>query len=210
ALYYAKQDQQHNNLTLDEAQFIYQATHDLVDDLGTSQSSTATVMMPQGHEEDAAATPQPKVHILACPAHDEADEVALRMLQQALDPTRFEVEITRIALLTAEVLLLVEQTSPALLCIGLVPPGGFAQTRYLCKRLRISFPQLPIVIGCWGGTTEEEDHLALLRLDGLTYIGTTLLETRHPIMQLPQADIPLAPQALPTAARERPARAPAA
>jgi len=101
------------------------------------------------------------------------------------------------ALLTAEVLSLVEQTSPALLCIGLVPPGGFAQTRYLCKRLRISFPQLPIVIGCWGGTTEEEEHLALLHLDSLTYLSTTLLETRHQIMQVPQAPTPLVPQAVP-------------
>src|SRR5262245_3767812 len=197
ALYYAIQDQQHNNLTLDEAQFIYQATHDLVEDLGTSQSSTATVMMPQAHEEDAAATLPPKVHILACPAYDEADEVALRMLQQTLDPTQFEVEITRSALLTAEVLLLVEQTSPALLCIGLVPPGGFAQTRYLCKRLRISFPQLPIVIGCWGGTTEEEEHMALLHLDSLTSMSTTLLGTGHQIMQVSQVCTSLAPHAVP-------------
>ena len=197
ALYYAKQDQQHNNLTLDEAQFIYRATHDLVEDLGASQASTAAVVMSQAEAEDTADALPPKAHILGCPAHDEADEVALRVLQQALDPTRFEVEITRAALLTAEVLSLVEQTSPAFLCIGLVPPGGFAQTRYLCKRLRISFPQLPIVIGCWGGTTEEEEHLALLHLDSLTYLRTTLLETRNQIMQVPQAPTPLVPQAVP-------------
>jgi hypothetical protein len=119
------------------------------------------------------------------------------MLQHALDPVRFEVEITRIALLTAEVIALVEQSAPALICIGLVPPGGFAQTRYLCKRLRSSFPQLPIVIGCWGCMPEEEDHLALLRLDSMTYVGTTLLDTCQQIVQLPHAHVPLAPPAVP-------------
>src|SRR5262249_58092338 len=104
ALYYAKYDLQHNNLTLDETQFIYRATHDLVEDLGGSQASTAVVAMPEVHEEDAATASPPKARILACPAHDKADGVALRMLQHALDPTRFEVDITRTALLTAEVL----------------------------------------------------------------------------------------------------------
>jgi hypothetical protein len=197
ALYYAKQDQQRNNLTPEEAQFIYRATHDLVEDLSPSHASTSAAALPGASEEGAAAALPPKLRILGCPAHDEADEVALQMLQHALDPTRFEVEITRAALLTAEVIALVEQSAPALICLGLVPPGGFAQTRYLCKRLRMNFPQLPIAIGCWGSTTEEEDHLALLRLDSLTYVGTTLLETCHQIMQLPQAHMPLTPQAVP-------------
>jgi len=196
ALYYAKQDQQHNNLTPEEVRFIYRATHDLVEDLGPSHTATSTGTMPVAHEEDATTALPPPVRILGCPAHDEADEVALRMLQHVLDPMRFELEITKAALLTAEVVSRVEQTSPALICIGLVPPGGFAQTRYLCKRLRISFPQLPIVIGSWGGTIAEEEHLILLRLDSLTYIGTTLLETCNQITPLPQAHIPLVPQAV--------------
>ena len=199
ALYYAKQDQQRNNLTPEEAQFIYRATHDLVEDLSASHASTSAATLPVAPEEGAVAALPPKLRILGCPAHDEADEVALQMLQHALAPVQLEVEITRAALLAAEVIALVEQSAPALICIGLVPPGGFAQTRYLCKRLRLNFPQLPIVIGCWGGTTEEEDHLALLRLDSLTYIGTTLLETCHQIMQLLQVHMPLALQAVPHA-----------
>lgn len=200
ALYYAKQDQQRNNLTPDEAHYVYQATYDLVEHLGDPHTSTSASTMPVAQTEDTAAGLPPPVRILGCPAHDEADEIALQMLQHTLDSLRFAVEITRTALLTAEVLSLVEQTSPAVICIGLVPPGGFAQTRYVCKRLRISFPQLPIIIGCWGSTAEEEEHLTLLRLDSLTYIGTTLLETRHQIMQLSQAHAPLVPQAVPQVA----------
>jgi predicted PurR-regulated permease PerM len=196
ALYYAEQDQRRDNLTAEEARFIYQSTSELVDNLGASQTATSTVAVAVVPEEDAAAALPPKVRILACPAHDEADAVALQMLQHVLDPRRFAVECTKTTLLTAEVLSLVEQAAPALVCIGLVPPGGFAQTRYLCKRLRARFPTLPIVVGCWGGPKDEAEHLARLRLDSIAHTSTTLLETRNQIMQLPQIHPPLVSQAV--------------
>jgi predicted PurR-regulated permease PerM len=108
ALYYAQKDQRRNNLTTEEARFIYQATRELVDNLGASQAATAVVEVPVAPEEDASAALPPKVRILACPAHDEADAVALQMFQKGLDPRRFEVEFTKTTLLTAEVLSVVE------------------------------------------------------------------------------------------------------
>jgi len=196
ALYYTAQDQRRNNLTAEEAHFIYQATSELVDNLGASQAATSAVAVPVVPEEDAAAVLPPKVRILACPAHHEADEVALQMFQHVLDPMRFEVECTKTTLLTAEVLSVVEQTSPEIVCIGLVPPGGFAQTRYLCKRLRARFPTLPVVVGCWGGPKDEVEHLARLGLDSIAHTSTTLLETRNQIMQVPLIHMPLVPQAV--------------
>ena len=200
ALYYTEQDQRRDNLTAEEARCIYQSTSELVDNLGAAQSITSAAEVPVVSEEDAAAVRPPKVRMLACPAHDEADAVALQMLQQVLDPMRFVVECTKRTLLTAEVLSLVEQATPALVCIGLVPPGGFAQTRYLCKRLRARFPALPIVVGCWGGPKDEAEHLARLGLDRIAHTSTTLLETRNQIMQLPQIHTPLVPHAVPRVA----------
>lgn len=101
-----------------------------------------------------------------------ADEVALQMLQKVLDPRQFETEVTKVGMLAAEVLSLVEQSAPTLVCIGMEPPGGFAQTRYLCKRLRARFPTFPIVVGCWGDTQDEAEILARLRLDNYTQAGT--------------------------------------
>jgi len=196
ALYYTEQDQRRNNLTAEEAHFIYQATSELVDNLGAFQAAPSAVAVPVAPEEDAATALPPPVRILACPAHDEADAVALQMFQHVLDPRRFAVECTKTSLLTAEVLSLVQQTSPEIVCIGLVPPGGFAQTRYLCKRLRARFPELPIVVGCWGGPKDEAEHLARLGLDSIAHTSTTLLETRNQIMQVPQRHTPLAPQAV--------------
>ena len=122
--------------------------------------------------------------------------MALQMLQHMLDPRRFAIDFTKTTLLTAELISLVEQASPALVCIGLVPPGGFAQTRYLCKRLRARFPTLSIVVGCWGGPKDEAEHLARLQLDSIAHTSTTLLETRNQILQLPQIHTPLVSQAV--------------
>jgi hypothetical protein len=196
ALYFTEQDQKRDNLTVEEARFIYQTTSELVDNLGASPAATAVVAVPVAPTEDTAAALPPKVRILACPAHDEADEVALQMVQHVLDPMRFEVEFTKTTLLTAQVLSLVEQTSPEIVCIGLVPPGGFAQTRYLCKRLRARFPALPIVVGCWGGPKDEAEHLARLGLDSIVHTSTTLLETRNQILQVPRRPTPLVAQAV--------------
>jgi hypothetical protein len=168
----------------------------LVDNLGTSQAVTVAAEVPIVSAEDTAAALPPQVRILACPAHDEADEVALQMVQHVLDPRRFAVDFTKTTLLTAELISLVEQASPELVCIGLVPPGGFAQTRYLCKRLRARFPALPIVVGCWGGPKDEVEHLARLGLDSIAHTSTTLLETRNQIMQLPQIHTSLVSQAV--------------
>ena len=200
ALYYTQQDQRRGNLTAEEAQAIYQATHTLLDDLSTAQDTTSGNVVPGAPAEDTTAVLPPPVHILGCPAHDEADELALRMLQHVLDPRRFEVKVHKATLLAAEVLDMVEQTTPTLVCIGLVPPGGFAQTRYLYKRLRARFPTLTIVVGCWSGTHEEADYLARLRLDSLTQVGTTLQQTRQQIMQVPRIHTPPASPPVPSAA----------
>jgi len=200
ALYYTKQDQRRGNLTDEEAQAIYQATHEQLDDLSMSQDASSAEAVPSTPEVDTAAVLLPKVHILGCPAYDKADELALQMLQQVLDTRRFEVEVTRAGLLAAEVLSLVEQSAPTLVCIGLVPPGGFAQTRYLCKRLRTRFPTLPIIVGCWGDTTDEAEILARLRLDSLTQVGTTLTKTRQQIMQVPHTQMPPVAHPVPSVA----------
>jgi hypothetical protein len=200
ALYYTQQDQQRGNLTDEEAHAIYQAMHELIDDLNTSQGASSADAVASPPEEDIVTIPSPQVHILGCPAHDEADELALQMLRHVLDPGRFEIEVTKAGLLAAEVLSLVEQSAPTLVCIGLVPPGGFAQTRYLYKRLRARFPTLPIIVGCWSDSTDEAEPLARLRLDSLTQVGTVLTKTRQQIMQVPPTPMPPVPHSVPSVA----------
>jgi hypothetical protein len=184
ALCYAKQDRRYDSLTPDDAQFIFRSTREVVEDLDT-----------RSPQNDNGVALLPRARILGCPARDEVDEIALLMFRQLFDPARYEVALTKTPLLTSEVVSLVVETTPTLICIGTVPPGGLAQARRLCKRLRARFPELKIVVGRWGSKENTEETLAQLRSDGADYVGTSLRETRDEVMRLVQQVTSLTPEA---------------
>ena len=76
------------------------------------------------------------------------------------------------------------EQAPALVCIGALPPGGLAHTRYLCKKLRARFPEVKIVVGRWGLTDGVETNREQLQDAGADLIATTLLETRSQLRSL--------------------------
>ena len=186
ALNYARRDRELGRLTEDGEQFVFRATREILEDL----NSLKPRISPEVSDPSQPATIDenspvilPKVRILGCPAQDEADELALLMFRQLLDCTKYEVEIMSNAMLTAEVVARIGEKSPAMICIAAVPPGGLAQTRYLCKRLRARFPNLKIAVGRWG--TGNEDSNSIL-LSGADKVGTTMIETCEQVIQLCQ------------------------
>jgi predicted PurR-regulated permease PerM len=186
ALSYARRDREFGRLTEDGEQFVFRATREILEDLNS--------LMPQSSSElsDSSRTTTtegnspamlPKISILGCPAHDEADELALLMFRQLLDSTKYELEIMSDAMLTAEVVAVIGEKNPAMICIAAVSPGGLAQTRYLCKRLRARFPNLKIAVGRWGIGSEDSNSIVLA---GADRVGTTMIETREQMIQLSQ------------------------
>jgi predicted PurR-regulated permease PerM len=199
ALVAAKQDRQHNSLTEDDWHFIVQATREIVEDLGTRQSPAETTVAKAAAAlvDGQGAISPPIIRMVACPARDAADEVALLMMQQLLDPRRYELEVVSAAMLTAEVISLVEQQGASLICIAALPPGASAPTRYLCKLLRTRSRECKIVVGRWGFTGNIEENRAFLLAAGADEVGTTLRETRNQVMALSQLHASLASQPSP-------------
>ncbi len=203
ALSYAKRDCELGRLTENDQQFVFQATREILDDLNSlkpeisskplNSAAAATI------DENTPAT-SPKVRIIGCPARDEADELALQMFRQLLDSTRYDIELMAEETLTSEVVALAAEKSPALICIASLPPGGLAQTRYLCKRLRARLPGVKIVVGRWG--RESEDSSTVLVSAGADRIGTTLIETRdqmdHLIQIIPHSENHSGPTVVPS------------
>jgi hypothetical protein len=62
-------------------------------------------------------------------------------------------------------------------CIGSLPPGGLAHTRYFCKRLRSHWADVKIVVGRWGVSPESEGVVAQLRAAGADDVEWTLVDT---------------------------------
>jgi predicted PurR-regulated permease PerM len=183
ALLYAKRDREHTGLPAEEMQFIFQVTRDILDDLLYPQQTG-----PTGGSEVPAAEPEqevgPSVLIFACPARDEADELALHMFEQVLACKHCRLEVLSSELLSAEVIARVREERPALLCIGSLPPGGLAQARYLCKRLRRQFPDVKILVGRWGQTENIDKMQNRLVAAGADYVAATLLESRAQALPL--------------------------
>jgi predicted PurR-regulated permease PerM len=186
ALSYAKADRQRGILTDADVQAIVQATREIVEDLATHPSAAADAALAAAEEDAAPRLPRVPVPLLGCPARDDVDALAVRMLQQACDPTRVTIDLLPPRQLTADVVAHVAQTQPALVCLVAVVPGGVPHLRYLCKQLRTRFPALPIVVGCWGAPEPVAETVALLHTEGLDHVGTTVQTTRYHVMQVSQ------------------------
>ena len=146
----------------------------------------------EGRRIDSADEEHPKLHphedenqpvskparLLACPAEDDTDRVGVEMLQQLLDPTRWEIEVTAPETLTSEIVARVAEDPPDMICIASLPPGGLAQARYLCKRLKSSSPEVPIIVGRWSHTRNSKLDRERLEQAGASFVTTTLLQTQ--------------------------------
>ena len=184
ALKYARRDRELGRLTEDGEQFVLRATREILEDF-TSLMLSSESEARDSLAADEVPAPLLKVSILGCPARDEADELALLMLRQLFVSTRYDVEVMSDAVLTSEVVGMIGAKNPAVIVIVSLSPGGLAQTRYLCKRLRARVPNLKIAIGQWGMESEDRNRTLLAEADR---VGTTMIETREQIIQLSQSN----------------------
>jgi predicted PurR-regulated permease PerM len=152
ALKSAARDRERRALGDEDMSFVLDATRRVLDALVESGAFPGgDVSATAGAAESGTTGAPARWQIVACPARDEADEVALSLLAALLDPGRVETAVVPHRLLLSETLELIERERPALVCLGTLGPGGLATARYLVKRLRGRFPDLPIVVGRWGG-----------------------------------------------------------
>ena len=185
ALVLAKRDRESGALALDDEQFIVQVTRDIVNDFISPQRNPPEI-------DEAASTeatePAPvQVQVFGCPARDHEDELAMHMFQQLLASSKCHMEVISATTFTGEVVSRVQKERPAIVCIGALPPGGLAQTRYLCMRLRAQFPSLKVIVGRWGLSDNSERVREKLLSAGADEVVTTLIEARSQLMPLIQA-----------------------
>lgn len=133
----------------------------------------------QDRSEGTGQPAEPPVRILGYPAMEETDSLALEMLQQSLDPKVWHFETMSTATLTSELLERLAEDPPAALCIASLPPGGLTPARYLCKRLKVAYPDLPIIVGRWGTRKNPRLDIERLKQGGATFVTTSLAETQR-------------------------------
>jgi len=178
ALVLARLDRKHTGLSVEDEAFVFQSTKDILEKLpGPVLASSESPPAVDSPNEAAAQG----VLALGCPAHHEAEEISVLMLAQLLKADDCRVEPVSTRALPADVEARIEKENPALVFIAILPPGGFLQARYLCKRLRKRFANLPIVVGYWGPVRHYDKVLVRLRAAGASYVTTSLLQSRSQI-----------------------------
>jgi predicted PurR-regulated permease PerM len=183
ALITARTDFEAEALSEGEVAAIFEMIRVLVEEIGSAVANVKT-RSAAGPEAAAAAPAPAKLMILGCAARDASDETALEMLQQILDPGICEMQIVSTDRLVSEVVELVAEERPSLVCIASLPPGGLAHTRLLCKRLRSRYGGLKIVIGRWGLQSNIERNREQLMTAGADHFATTLHDSCTQIVQL--------------------------
>jgi predicted PurR-regulated permease PerM len=181
ALSRAKNDRRHGLLTENDEQAVYDGTRAILEDLADRHDNTTAE---DEKSEVQHVPPERFVPILGFPADGKADEVALLMLAKLFDGRRHDMDVISADMLASEMVTLVGQKQPRLVCIGAIAPAGLARARYLCKRIRSRFPEIRILAGRWSASDSFENARASLMSAGADRVAGRLLEARDQLVQL--------------------------
>ena len=170
-LFHAARDHSRGRIDADEERAVVAAVRELVDELDTSAAAPSAGMLE-------------RIAVFGCPARSEADAVALLMLRDTLAPLGVDVEIAAPGQLSAESVQQVRERGVGVVVVASVPPGGLAQARYLCKRLRAGLPEIRIIVGRWSSPEDAAEIRAALIAAGADTVGTQLLEIRDAVLEV--------------------------
>lgn len=183
ALNYMKRDLQRDYLDEDDEQTVLEGmrvTLEKLSALHNASNAELPAADPEANESSALQNvPEELPVVLACPADDESDLVALQMLSELIDPTRCHFEISSLEALSSEIVSRIHSNPPALLLIASVPPGGLPHCRYLCKRLRRAAPNITIIVGRFRQRKATRLEREQLESSGASIVAATLLEARN-------------------------------
>jgi predicted PurR-regulated permease PerM len=173
-LVFARRDYEAGLISAPELESIVAMVGEIAEELGPLPVAEA------GAEEGS------KLKILACAARDHADEAALELFQRLIELKGCTIQTVAPDRLVSEIIAIVADERPSIVCIASLPPGGLAHTRLLCLRLRSRFPKLKIVVGRWALRSQVEKNRSQLIAAGADHFGVTLRETSTQLLALGQ------------------------
>jgi predicted PurR-regulated permease PerM len=192
ALGLAEQDRHMGALEEDRKNFIYQSAEELVEELGeqtiVDKIADGFPISNQNGDRSVGISLQPfssqsaRLNIVCVPARDKADEIVATMVAQLLQRDGFCARSLKIGAV-ADMLEQVSELEARIVCVSALPPFALGQSRSLCKRLRMRFPELKVILGLWsfeGGVTKARDRVGTGFVD---MVGTALSEVLLEIRQ---------------------------
>ncbi len=184
ALVRARGDRADGEVTSEEEQFICETTRDLLEEMlahvGPVNPEAVGVAA-----QASGVRPEPErleLRVAGCAARGGPDEVALKMLEQVLQPLGAEVDLVPVKVLLGQAKG-AEPPRPDAICLANLPPGGLTEARNLCRRLRVRYPEARILVGRWGEHDDVEGARQYLNAAGADAVAVSLLETRRQLLE---------------------------
>ncbi len=173
ALIMAENDRHGGRLHEEQAILVHETARDLIDELGELAAVGDAADDAKGDAKKAVSDRAP-LRILCIPLRDQADDIGAAMLANLLVREGVVVEQGAVSALTSELVDSVETLNIDVVILSIIPPLPPRSSRLLCRRLHDRHPQLPVVIGYWGGGKAEEIRRRLA--DDQAEIVTTLAD----------------------------------
>jgi predicted PurR-regulated permease PerM len=146
ALSLAEQDRHDDALDDHRAEFIYQNTKSLIEDLGSPVTEMRAALA------SSAGDPEP-LWVACVPARDKADELVALMLSQILRKSGYNV--TLIPLGSAEDPFYTPgRPFPGVIIVSALPPLALSHARTACRRLR-PLGTAKVIVGIWNSPAEK-------------------------------------------------------
>ncbi len=178
-----ERDAVHEDIDEGQRDFAWWAIEEVVQDLESTPPRDVD-FAPAPAEDDSAALPGREVHecgkIIAVPANDRGDFLALRMLQVLVEPEGCKIALTEPGLTPLQLAEKLSADPPGLIVISHVPPAGLTTARYLVRRIHARLPEVPIIVGRWAEKSETDSADRLLEA-GATQVVSSLAEAREAI-----------------------------
>jgi predicted PurR-regulated permease PerM len=186
ALLLAAHDRARGEISESDHQEMLRTMGALIAGLTSDDVAAPPAALPSGAPPGVLPSPRPLV--LGVAARTRTDELVWEMLARLLDPARVECKGLGAEALVSEVAALTEAHPPDLVCIASCGPGGLAQVRYLCKRLRSRRPGVRILVVRPSASDEAQAHAHKLVDEGVARVAFTLGAAQATVVQLLSLD----------------------
>jgi predicted PurR-regulated permease PerM len=174
ALLLADRDRARGEISESDHQHVVRSIRALAD---TAPASSSEQGAPVVLGKDQRIPPRIR-RIIGVSARTVTDETIWEMLAQLVGPAHVQLESVGSSYLAASAEADTSPDTPDIVCVISVPPGGLAQARYICRRLRAKLPHTPILVirpGAQAGAHESSQRLSA---DGAGRVCFTLEEAR--------------------------------
>ncbi|HUP81865.1 MAG TPA: AI-2E family transporter, partial [Pirellula sp.] len=202
ALRWTRQEREKESISADEEKFIYSsmsqafnhtseirlppvpASIDSSSSLdGRNHPSTGLL---ERNPIDTVSTPdlaKEKLNVVGYPVHNESEEIALGLLQKiATDSCLLTLFSTK--QLPSSVLREFQRLNADVIVLAVLPPGGLPQVKYVASELLKNCRNTPIIVSFLGPVKNYDRLLVRLRKSGVSYLATSLSQTRQMIAAL--------------------------